>query len=94
MKEKPKYNMWQNTAFLFRCTHRYSKSLFLLNFCYFLLYIIRKLLELFVAPSIVGQLEQCAALPNLIVTILSFTVATLIVSCVDSFVNFEKMESS
>lgn len=94
MKEKPKYNMWQNTVFLFRCTRRYSKSLFFLNFAYFFLYIIRKLLELFVAPSIVGKLEQCAALPNLIVTILSFTVATLIVSCVDSFVKFEKMEAS
>ena len=90
MKEKPKYNMWQNTVFLFRCTWRYSKSLFLLNFVYFFLYIIRKLLELFVAPSIVSRLEQHAALPDLITTILIFTLSTLVVSWMDSFVRIEK----
>lgn len=90
MKEKPKYNMWQNTAFLFRCTHRYSKSLFLLNFCYFLLYIIRKLLELFVAPSIVGQLEQHAALSNLVAMILTLTLAKLIISWIDILIKRER----
>lgn len=89
MKEKPKYNMWQNTCFLFRWTWRHCRSLFALNVVGVCTYIFRRLLELFIVPSIVGQLEAHAALPNLIATILSFTLAMVIVAWINSFAKRE-----
>ena len=89
MKEKPKYNMWQNTCFLFRWTWRHCKSLFALNVAGVCTYIFRRLLELFIAPSVVKQLETHAALPNLIATILSFTLAMVIISWINSFAKRE-----
>ncbi len=89
MKDKPKYNMWQNTCFLFRYTWKHCKSLFVLNAAAVCLYIFRRLLGLYIAPSVIGQLESHAALPTLIATILGFTVALMIAAWVDSFVKRE-----
>ena len=85
MKEKPKYNMWQTTGFLFRSTWKYGKAVFPLSLTYVSMHILRRLLELFIAPTIVGQLENRVPLPNLIGTILGFTVSLLVIAWVCSF---------
>lgn len=85
MKEKPKYNMWQTTGFLFRSTWKYGKAVFPLSITYVSMHILRRLLELFIAPTIVGQLENNVPLPNLIGTILGFTVSLLVIAWVCSF---------
>ena len=89
MKEKPKYNMWQNTCFLFRWTWQHSKALIALNIVGVCTYISRRLLELYIAPTIIERLEKHAGLPDLIATILSFTVSLVIISWIDSFVKRE-----
>ena len=85
MKEKPKYNMWQTTGFLFRSTWKYCRSLFPLGATYVVICILRRLLEWFVAPTIIGQLERHVPLPNLLWTILGFTVSIVVTSWITSF---------
>ena len=89
MKEKPQYNMWQTTCFLFRCTWNYRRSLFALAATYVCVHIFRRLLELYIAPTIVGQLEEHVALPNLIGTILGFTLSIVVTSWLTSFTKRE-----
>ena len=89
MKEKPKYNMWQTTCFLFRSTWKHCKSLILFCVIYVGMHIFRRLLELYIAPTIVGQLESHVPLLSLIGTILFFTISIVITSWVSSFARRE-----
>ena len=89
MKEKPKYNMWQTTYFLFRCTWKHCKSLFLFCVVYVGMHIFRRLLELYIAPTIVGRLEARVPLLSLIGTILFFTISIVGTSWVSSFARRE-----
>ena len=85
MNDKPKYNMWQTTCFLFRCTWNYRRSLFALAATYVCVHIFRRLLELYIAPTIVGRLEARVPLLSLIGTILAFTISIVVTSWVSSF---------
>ena len=89
MKDKPKYNMWQTTGFLFRCTWKHCKSLFLFCVVYVGMHIFRRLLELYIAPTIVGRLEARVPLLSLIGTILFFTISIVVTSWVSSFARRE-----
>ncbi len=80
-KEKPRYNAWQNVCFMLRRSHQPGYRC-VPWFCaaIALLAVGISVLELFLAPVILGKVENHAPLEELLRTILLFSVALLLVS--------------
>lgn len=82
MKEtkKPKYNVWQNTAYLIRVAWRTCRSV--LTMCLFLALVSagQTIAEMLIAPAILNKVETAAPLMELLTTIAVFSGTLLILS--------------
>lgn len=85
-KEKPKYNMWQNVAFMLRRAWNGNKTVSLLCVVTALLAVGASVLELFIAPMILGKVEGHAPLSELLRTILLFSGALLLVQALKAYI--------
>ena len=72
MKTHPKYNMWQNTAFMLQTAWQTQKSVIVLCLLPALLNVGIQLTELLIAPTILQKVEVHAPLPTLLTTIFCF----------------------
>ncbi len=72
-KEKPKYNIWQNIGFMLRCAWASEKTVPFVTVGTALVTVALNLCELFIAPQILGKVEQSAPLGELLTTIAIFT---------------------
>ncbi len=86
-REKPKYNMWQNTSYMIRLAWEREKSTLPLCVLPALLAVTTSLLELYIAPVILEQVETHAPLTQLLGTIVFFTGSLLLVRGATAFVN-------
>lgn len=78
-KEKPKYNMWQNSAWMIVKTWKEKeKKILIISVLFAAFALATNLAELYVVPSILGIVEHQASLGELAKTILFFTVSLLI----------------
>ncbi len=78
VKTKPKYNLFQNSAFMLALGWREHKSVVLLCVAIALLGVGVNLMELLLAPTVLGKVESSVPLSELFATIALFTLVLLI----------------
>ena len=71
-KERPRYNMWQNSAYMIHRAWKVRKSVLVLCLLLAVLAVATNLTELFIAPVILQKVETAVPLPELLSTILIF----------------------
>lgn len=88
MKEKPKYNMWQCIGYMVKMAWKHGKSVLWMSLLVLpLLVALSRLLQLFIAPQILAQIEQKKSLADLIVTIVSFSIGLFVLNGLKEYVN-------
>lgn len=86
-KEKPKYNMWQNSWFMIKLAWREKeKKVLVLGAITALLAVATSLINLYISPMILACVEQGASAARLAVTILAFTGLLIVTSAVSAYV--------
>lgn len=85
-KEKPKYNMWQNSAYMIRLAWKKERSVIPLFILPALLAVAASLLELYIAPVILQQVEAHVPLIKLFSTIALFAVGLFFVRGATAYV--------
>lgn len=95
-KTKPKYNMMQNVSFMARMAWKTRKSVLIFCIGIAATNMGIKLLQLFIAPGIIAQVEQFAPFWELIGTIAVFSVGLFILqfigNCMNTFVPHGRCE--
>ncbi len=86
-KEKPKYNVWQNVGFMIRMAWRHVRSVIWMIFVSVGLTLGINIAQLFIAPVVLGKVEQKAPLSELLGTILFFTLVLIILNGILGYVN-------
>lgn len=84
-KEKPKYNVWQNVCFMVHTAWCSRKSVLFMCLVIAALQVGQSLVELFVAPQILAQVEQGAQIPALLATIGIFTAGLFLLKAAHSY---------
>jgi len=75
MKEKPKYNLFQNLGYLLTTCWRVTKGLLFTTLAIALFQLLNNLVGLYIAPMILQKVEQGAPLARMLGTIALFTLA-------------------
>lgn len=86
-KDWPKYNMWQNTAYMAKKAWMVRKSVLVLCSCVVILATLLNLTELFIAPVILQKIEEQVQIKELLLTIVSFAGIMVFLTFVNSYVN-------
>lgn len=74
-KEKTKYNLFQNLIYLLRACWQQTKGLLIIIWLMAFFQLMTNLVELYIAPVILQKVEQTVPLPEMLSTILLFTLA-------------------
>ena len=77
--EKPKYNLWQNSAYMLSLAWKYNKSVIWATIIVAVLALTNNLLGLFITPSIVSAIENQMPISQLVFTVLFFVGGLMIV---------------
>lgn len=86
-KEKPKYNMWQNTAYMIQTAWHGNKGVLLLCVLLAAVSAGQTVAELLIAPMILGKVESAAPLSRLIGTIAVFSGILLVLSGLKAYLD-------
>lgn len=86
-KSKPKYNIWQNTAFMLSMSWQSYKSVPFFCVGTALLTSANATLEMLTAPVILGLVEASAPLSQLLETVVLFTLGLLLLSGLETYVD-------
>ena len=86
-KTKPKYNMWQNSAFMVQLSFRYCKSVFWLCVLMAVLTASIGIVEVLASPVILSKLEQKVSFSNLMAYIAMFIGFLALLSAIKAYVN-------
>ena len=78
--KKPKYNMWQNTAYMVKLAWKVCKSVLPMCVACATVAASKTITELFIAPTILAKIEETAPLTELLVAILFFCTVLFILS--------------
>lgn len=90
-KEKPKYNMLQNGAFLIMLAWKYRKSVLGIVLASVILVLGQRVTELLIGPAILEKVERMASLPELLTTIIMFSVLLMVISAGKAYVQENQM---
>ena len=85
-KRKSKYNVLQNTIYMFKFAAERKKSVIVLMFIGFLLSLSSNLINLFLAPTILGVVEKGESFSTLLSTITGFAFAIIVIQWLSSYV--------
>jgi len=85
-KEKPKYNLWQNSAYMLSTAWIRNKSVIWLVLMLAATSVISSVLWLFITPTIISAVETSAPLGRLITIIVIFASALMIVNSISSYI--------
>ncbi len=86
-KEKIEYGMFKVTKFMLRTAWNKRKRLIINNVIIVVIAVLLSLCELFVTPTILGELQQGANTENVIVTILFFSILIIILNALKAYYN-------
>ena len=86
-KEKPKYNLWQNSAYMIQLAWNNQKSVLWLCLALALLAVGSNLIGLFIAPVILSKVETLAPLSELLLTIVVFTVLLMAIKGINGYIS-------
>ena len=84
-REKPKYSIWQNVRFSVTLAWRTRKRVLVVCVAAAVVSVLLNLVQLYVSPEILAQVEQHASLEALLATIGGFTAALFLLSGLDSY---------
>lgn len=82
---KPKYNLWQNSAYMISAAWADNKSVLWLCLVSAALTVTANVLNLLVTPTILGAVENAVPLDKLVTTILFFAGAMMLTSAASSY---------
>lgn len=85
-KERPKYNLWQNSAYMIQEAWHRRKSVLALCVAVVLLGVAINLTELLIVPVILQKVEGAVSLRELLLTILLFSGLLLLLHSVNAYV--------
>jgi len=90
--QKPKYNMWQNSWFMISLAWK-TKEKKVLGLCILsaLFAVLSNLIELYIAPTILGAVERKTSISELLLTIGLFVGAMMLVAAGAAYVNANTM---
>lgn len=86
-RERPRYGMWQNAGYMISLAWQKEKSVLWLCIALAALHVTGSVAELFLAPVILGRVENAAPLSELFRTILFFAAALLLIKGLTSYLN-------
>lgn len=86
-KERPRYNMWQNSAYMIRRAWKVRKSVLFLCLLLAVLAIATNLAELYIAPVILQKVEGAVPLPELLTAILTFAGILICLAALTAYVS-------
>ncbi len=89
MKEKPKYHMLQNIGFMLKMGWQARKSVIFICLLIAIFNVVVNMLQLYIAPTILADLEQSVPINVLIKTVVSFSLALFFTKMVRDY--FEHM---
>ena len=75
-KNKPHYGLWRNTGFMVALAWKECKSVLVITLALALTMTAKSVVQLLVAPAILGEVEAAAPVPELLLTIAIFGVKT------------------
>ncbi|MGZ9585480.1 ABC transporter ATP-binding protein [Paenibacillus marinisediminis] len=84
-KVQPKYNLWQNSAYMISEAWRVRKSVLYLCFSLVILAVATSLAELFIAPVILRKVEEAVSLQELMITIVVFAAVLLVLASLKAY---------
>jgi ATP-binding cassette subfamily B protein len=87
---QPKYNLWQSSLYMIAIAWKSHKSVLVLCFVLAALSVILSLLGLFIAPTILRNVESAVPLEQLVITILVFAGSMLVIGAVEAYFNVNK----
>ncbi|MBR6771891.1 MAG: ABC transporter ATP-binding protein [Clostridia bacterium] len=91
-KTKPKYNMWQNSAWMIGLAWKLNeKKILVLCLLSVVCTVALSLVNLFIAPSILSAVERKASVSELILTILVFTGLLMFFSAANRYISANTM---
>lgn len=89
---RPKYNMWQNCAFMIRLAWKEKeKKVLVVGLLLACINVAHNLADLYITPAIIGAVETKASLSTLLVTILAFLILTMLFNAVKTYFNAGKV---
>jgi len=85
---KPKYNMWQNAAYMISLAWREKeKKVIVLSLLSAAFAVLNNLVQLYISPAILAAVERQAPILELITTILVFVTALMLCSALSAYIN-------
>lgn len=84
-KEKPTHTLWQNIGYMVALSWRQRRSVVLLCLALALSSILLGLAELFILPSILGEIEASVSVGRLVTVIALFTLALVLFSAAQAY---------
>ncbi|MCD7807221.1 MAG: ABC transporter ATP-binding protein/permease [Lachnospiraceae bacterium] len=85
-KSKPKYNMWQNTAWMVKIAWRAHKSVLFLVLASALASVSITTAQMLIAPVILSRVEETAPLRELCLTILAFALLLILLNGLNGYI--------
>ncbi len=90
-KERPRYNMWQNSGWMIKNAWEERKSVLFLSLAVAAGAVAMSLTELFIAPMVLRKVETAAPLSQLLGTILGFALLLMLISALNAYLDQNTM---
>ncbi len=87
VKEKPKYNLWQNTQYIMKSAWKRDKVVLLVMPVQIVLSIAISLLYLYLPKTVIAEITNMVEVKTLILTIIGFTMGITILSAIERYFN-------
>ena len=90
--QKPKYNMWQNVVFMIKTAYGNKEKKVLVTTSLLAVFsVLNSLIELYVTPVLLGQVESGVSPFKLIITAVLFTLALMLCGAVTQYIKENEM---
>lgn len=86
-KDKPRYNMWQNSGFMIGMAWKYEKQVLSFGILQVLAVVGSSLVSLFVTPAILNAVQEKVSIGELLLTIVVFTALLILFNGLKAYVD-------
>ena len=86
-KDKPRYNMWQNSGFMIRMAWKYEKQTLSFALLEVIAVVGISLVNLYVAPTILNAVQKRVAIGEVLVIIITFTLLLILFNSLKAYVD-------
>lgn len=85
-KDRPKYNLWQNSAYMIALAWKVRKSVLFVCLATAGIAVANNLVELFIAPVVLKKVEAAVSFQELVVTIVAFAFVLMVLAALQAYV--------